>query len=375
MKICLVGGIFGRDATVRSKYTMTPETVLLDGLLKAGVDVHAVGHARFEPSDDYDIIHVHYFGKAALTMAASNCRAIFVFTGHDGPIVTGYERSRTRRRAFRYVVDKADAFVALSRPEVQYFELNGAAGKVHCIPNGIPADVFRSNVGSGETIQKRTGKDRFDILYVGQLIDLKGVDLLLKAFQQIRSQFNVRLRLVYHNAMLEQKFKQMVQDLGIAHDVDFVGILGSTELAREYYEADLFVLPSLTECLPSVVTESLLCGTPVVAGQLCGVPDQLDKYGLAIPPGDVPALVAAIESMIREQPRYQALATEMRNYAKKKYHPTAMVEGHLALYRQLMAELHAKTGRKSHWTDPLVRMAIAIYWWSRGLKRKKGSTP
>jgi predicted RNase H-like nuclease len=104
------------------------------------------------------------------------------------------------------------------------------------------------------------------------------------------------------------------------------------------------------------------------------VPEQLDQYGLTFPPGDVPALVAAIESMIREQPRYQALATEMRNYAEKKYHPLAMVEGHLALYRQLMAESNSKARKKSHWIDALVRMAIAAYW-SRGRKTKKGSKP
>ncbi len=113
MKICLVGGIFDRAEAVRSKHVVTPETVLLDGFRKAGVDVDAVGHAHFLPSDQYDIIHVHHMGKAALKMAASSCRAQFVFTGHNGLIVTGYERSWLRRRAFKYVVDKCHAFVAL----------------------------------------------------------------------------------------------------------------------------------------------------------------------------------------------------------------------------------------------------------------------
>jgi glycosyltransferase involved in cell wall biosynthesis len=374
MKICLVGGIFDRDAKMRSKHVVTPETVLLDGFQKAGVEVHAVGHAGFEPSDDYDVIHVHHFGKAALKMAASNCEAKFVFTGHNGLIVTGYERNWARRRTFQYAVDKADAFVALSHAEEGFFEKHGAAGKAHCIPNGIPSEFFRTNIGPGDEIKKQTDKDRFRILYVGQLIDWKGVNFLLEALQQVRLRHNARLRLVYHNAELERELKQMVQDLGIAEAVEFVGILGPSELAREYYEADLLVLPSFADCLPSVVTEAFLCGTPVVAGGVCGVPEQLDQYGIPIPPGDVPALVTAIESMICEQPRYQALATEMRDYAEKKYHPTAMVEGHLALYRQLMAEPNSKTRRKSHWTDPLVRMAIAAYW-SRGRKNKKGSTP
>lgn len=374
MKICLVGGIFGRDAMMRSKHVVTPETVLLDGLQKAGVDVHPVGHAHFVPSDEYDIVHVHHFGKAALRMAASNCRARFVFTGHNGLIVTGYERNWTRRRAFRYIVDKADAFVALSLAEKQYFEGHGAAGKVHCIPNGIPAEIFRATTEPEDAIQKRTAKDRFDMLYVGQLIDWKGVNFLLQAFQQVRSRHNVLLRLVYHNAQLEQKLKHMAKELGIAQDIDFVGILGPTELAQAYHEADLLILPSFADCLPSVVTESLLCGTPVVAGAVCGVPEQLGKYGLAIPPGNVPALVTAIESMIREQPRYRALATEMRNYAENKYHPTAMIEGHLALYRQLLAETSAPTRRTAYWIDPVVRLAIAAYW-ARGSRSKRVPSP
>ena len=97
MKICLVGGIFDRPEAVRSKQLVTPETVLLDGFRKAGVEVHAVGHAGFEPSDEYDIIHVHHFGRAALKMASSHCRARVVFTGHNGLIPTGWERSRLRR--------------------------------------------------------------------------------------------------------------------------------------------------------------------------------------------------------------------------------------------------------------------------------------
>lgn len=370
MKIGLVGGIFGRDAAMRSKHVVTPETVLLDGFQKAGVDVQALGHAHFDPSDDYDIVHVHHFGKAALKMAASNSRSRFVFTGHNGLIVTGYERSWARRRTFQYVVDKCDAFVALSQAETQFFENHGASGKVHCIPNGIPSEIFRVNTGSGNAIQKRTDKDRFDILYVGQLIDWKGVNFLLQALQQVRLRHNAHLRLVYHNAEREREYKQMVQELGIAQAVEFVGILGPTELAREYYVADLLVLPSFADCLPSVVTESLLSGTPVVAGGVCGVPEQLDKYGLAIPPGDVPALVAAIEIMIRDQPHYHALASEMRDYAENKYKPTTMVEGHLALYRQLLAESKTISKRKADWIDPLVRLGITAYW-SRGRQAKK----
>ena len=358
MKICLVGGIFDREEKVRSKHLITPETVLLDGFRKADVEVHAVGHANFAPAENYDIIHVHHFGKAALKMATSNCRCPFIFTGHNGLIPTGYERSWMRRRAFQYVVDKCDAFVALSHAEARYFEAHGAAGKVHCVPNGIPADVFQAPAAS----DKDDAKSWYDVLYVGQLIDWKGVNFLLEAMQKLRRQRDVRLKLVYHNATLEAELKRMAVDLGIADAVEFAGIKGPTELAAEYRKADLLVLPSFADCLPSVVTEAFLCGTPVVAGAVCGVPEQVDKYGLVVTPGNSKALAEAMEQVLSERSRYHAMAGEMRAYAENKYNPKAMVEGHLALYRRVLESSNRTTRRQAFWIDPLVRLAIRAYW-------------
>ncbi len=354
MKICLVGGIFDRPEAIRAKHVLTPETVLLDGFRKSGVDVSAVGHAGFQPSDEYDIVHVHHQGRAALKMATAKCRALFVFTGHNGEIVSGYESSRLRRSAFQYVVDKADAVVALSEAEGRYFAQADAAHKVKVIPNGIPADVF-------PLAAKQADKPTFDLLYVGQLIGWKGVDYLLKAVAELRRRWNLRLRLVYHNARLETELKDLATKLAITDVLDWVGILGPAELARAYGAADVLVLPSFADCLPSVVTEALLCGTPVVAGGVCGVPDQVDAYGAAVRPGDLPELVGAIEKVLQDRPRYQALAEDMRAYAERKFNPQAMVRAHLGLYEDLLKR-RSDNRRRGWWLDPLVRLAVRAYW-------------
>ena len=358
MNICLVGGIFDRPEAVRSKQLVTPETVLLDGFRKAGVTVHAVGHAGFQPSDDYDIIHVHHFGRAALKMASSHCRARVVFTGHNGLIPTGWERSRLRRYAFQYVVDKAEAYIALSRAEARYFAGVTSPDKIHTIPNGIPADVFRA----AGNLQKRADKARYDVLYVGQLIECKGVDVLLEAMQRLRTRRDVHLRLVYHNAQLEAELRRQASDLGIAEHVQFVGIRGPRELAEEYHQADLLVLPSFAECLPSVVTEAFLCGTPVVAGGVCGVPEQIGPYGLAVPPGDAVALAKAMEAILADRPRWQGMAAQMRAYAEHTFKPETMVARHLALYRDLIEGRTAPARRRAAWIDPAVRLAVEVYW-------------
>jgi glycosyltransferase involved in cell wall biosynthesis len=360
MKICLVGGIFDRGEAVRSKHLLTPETVLLAGFRKLGVDVHAVGHAGFQPSDEYDLVHVHHFGKAAMQMATSRGRSRFVFTGHNGLIVTGYERSRLRRAAFHYVTRRADAFVALSHAEADFYRINGVGDKVRLIPNGIPADVFRLRSDAAPHTRTDGGR-RLNLLYVGQLIDWKGVEFLLQAVRELRRQWNVHLRLVYHNALLEADHRRLVQELGIADCVEFVGILGPDELAEEYRSADVLVLPSFADCLPSVVTEALLCGTPVVAGAVCGVPEQVGPYGRVVPPGDAAALAAAIAEILTERVRFRALAPEMRAYAAAKYNPETMVREHLDLYEEQLAG-PSLSGRGKGWLNPLVRFAVKRYW-------------
>jgi len=370
LKICLVGGIFDRPEALRAKHAVTPETVLLEGFHRLGVDVHATGHAGFRPSDGFDIVHVHHIGRAALTMASSASRSRRVFTGHNGMIVTGWERSRLRRYAFQYVVDKADAVIALSNAEARYFAGVTDPDKVHTIPNGIPVDPFRAPDG----LEKRRDKTRYDLLYVGQLIDWKGVNFLLEAIHTLRKHRDVHLRLVYHNAQLEAELKRQAAALGIDQNVEFVGILGPNELAREYHHADVLVLPSFADCLPSVVTEAFLCGTPVVAGGVCGVPEQVGHYGLVVSPGDAGALATAIDTVLADRARYQALAPEMRAYAENKFKPETMVRAHLDVYEQLLQERPDPVGAYDAWSlrDAAVRVAAKVYWRDAGSRRLAG---
>ena len=189
------------------------------------------------------------------------------------------------------------------------------------------------------------------MLYVGQLIDCKGVNFLLEAMQQVRKQRDVRLRLVYHNAELEAELRRQAGDLGIAEHVEFVGIRGPRELAEEYHQADLLVLPSFAECLPSVVTEALLCGTPVVAGGVGGVPEQIGPYGLAVPPGDSRALASAMETILADRPRWHGMAAAMRGMRSRPSSRRRWSPGHLALYRDLIEGRAVPAKRRATWMD------------------------
>jgi glycosyltransferase involved in cell wall biosynthesis len=362
MKICIVGGIFDATDAYKAKHAITPETTLVDGLRKLGVDVQAAGHGAFRPSDDYDIVHVHHIGKAALKMASERSKSLFVFTSHDGPLMNGYEKSIMRRTAYRYILGQADALVALSRKEARHLEIVSAAKTIRVIPNGIPAHVFQPESALVTPAQENGTHGPLEILYVGQLIELKGVDVLLKAFKKVLEKRDARLKLVYHNSLLEELYKRQAAELGIADSVVFVGSVPSVQLADWYRRADLVVLPSYAEALPSVVTESLLCGTPVVASDVGGIADQVDRFGKLVTPGDPVQLADAIDSVLRDRQHYRGLAGAMRQHALSTFAVEPMIQAHLSLYRDLLKARTQGTDRSGSWLDPLVRIAVRMYW-------------
>ena len=365
LRLCIVGGIFDKPDAYRARHALTPETILVQGLRDRGYEVDAVGHNQLAACGRYDLVHVHHFGRAALMMAARNTRAPFVFTGHSGPLTFGHERSLLRRGAFRQVLRSADALVALSEAEAgRLARLAGRRAPVHVIPNGIPADLFHPEEGA----RPRPGGPAV-ILFVGQLVKLKGVDVLLPALQQLARRRDAVLWLAYQNAALEAHCRRLCSDLGIADRVQFLGLRSAPELAQLYREADVVALPSYAEALPSVISEALLSGKPVVATRVGGIPEQVGPYGQLVAPGDPIALAGALQAVLDDLPRYRALAPEMSAYAQGRFSVQAMVGSHLQLYEAAVACSRARRGGLSVLSRWLLSAAIDLYW-SAGRYRK-----
>ncbi|MGI8551766.1 MAG: glycosyltransferase family 4 protein, partial [Dehalococcoidia bacterium] len=331
LRVCIVGGIFDQSEEYRSKHLLTPETVLAAGLRECGTAVDTCGHRHFEPTNAYDIVHVHHLGKAALRMATAETGSLFVYTSHDGNLICGHRVSRVHRLVTKFILNRADAVVTLSMIEQRAMErlfghYNAATAT---IANGFPTNLFYHNKRS----MQRTGP--YKLLFVGQLIEQKGVGVLLKALRIVRQSKDVDASLVYQNASLEAHYKGLTAQLGLEAHVHFVGFKSVFDLADIYRQVDLFVLPTFAEALPSVVTEAMMSGLPLVASRVGGIPEQVGPHGILVPPGDVDALAGAIIRTLDTLAIGTLQPETVSAYAAAKFSVQAMVEKHLRLYEDL----------------------------------------
>jgi Glycosyltransferase len=182
------------------------------------------------------------------------------------------------------------------------------------------------------------------VLFVGRLTCDKGIPELMKAFLRLENRFpELRLLLV---GCLENE-DPLPADTRIhlkAHPrVIFVGAANDT--APYYALADILVLPSHREGLPTVILEAQAAGKPVVGASATGIVDVVEdgETGLLFPIGDVAALVESLTRLLTDKALADRLGAAGQDQVKRKFRQELVWE---ALYREYFAILQPK-GRMS----------------------------
>ncbi|MDH5179694.1 MAG: glycosyltransferase family 4 protein [Gammaproteobacteria bacterium] len=139
-------------------------------------------------------------------------------------------------------------------------------------------------------------------------------------------------------------YAKKIQDLIAEHQLhDKVKLLGripQTEVQRELTEASIFVLPSYQENAPMAIAEAMAVGVPVISSNLCGMPYMIDdkRTGFLVDPDDSTALAAIINQLIDNPDLRNTISAAGRDEAYKRYHPDAVANKTLAVYKKIIAE-------------------------------------
>jgi glycosyltransferase involved in cell wall biosynthesis len=158
--------------------------------------------------------------------------------------------------------------------------------------------------------------DAPDVLYVGRLIDSKGVHVLLGALAQLPGVTAA----IAGDGPARDSLEELAAQLGITDRVRFLGWIEPRRRTSLYRGSRVFALPSLwDEPFGIVGVEALGAGLPVVASAAGGVPDWLEDgvTGTLVPRGDATALAGALATLLNDRDRHARYSDAARRVPER----------------------------------------------------------
>ena len=170
------------------------------------------------------------------------------------------------------------------------------------------------------------------IIFVGRLAANKGVDILVAASARLLDKYpTLQLRLFgTGDAKFVQTLREMAQAAGLNSHLDLPGFIEREQLAKELSRSHVFAGPSLYEPGPGLVyLEAMACGLPVIACQGAGAAEVVvpETNGLLVTPGNVDALVIALDRLLGDPAQREAMGQRARQYIQ------AQADSHYCLGR------------------------------------------
>ncbi len=182
--------------------------------------------------------------------------------------------------------------------------------KIRIVPNAINPANYNLDADS-EAFRRDQKLPRGEwILYVGALINRKGVQTLLSVFPEIiREEPDARL-LIVGRGPLKPQLLGLISQTGIKQNVFLVEGLSQHELSCAYRLAQLVVLPTLADVAPNAILEAMLFHRPVISSSILGILEFFSETALLVRPNDRSALKEAILRLLRDEEHRLRLGDE-----------------------------------------------------------------
>ena len=274
-----------------------------------------------------DIIHGHG-AKGGLygRLAARSLGIPSVYTPHGGSL---HYRWLAFPGVFFLAAELALARIGSGMIFVCEFERQSFARKVGL--GRKPNVVVHNGLWPEEFAKVAPYKNAADVLFLGDMRHLKGVDVLLKALALVARKRKVTACLVGDGPDLEE-FQDLAQSLGLADCVKFPGRLPTAQALKR---GRLLVMPSRAESFPYVVLEAAAGRVPMIASDVGGIPEILPPRNLC-PPDNPDALARHIEMALAIPVAIAKDANMIFETIKTSFSATAIAPDVTAFYEQLL---------------------------------------
>jgi teichuronic acid biosynthesis glycosyltransferase TuaC len=266
-----------------------------------------------------DVINVQWIfpDGVAVSWIAGQLNIPFVITAH-GSDINIYLKYRLRAKQILGALRKSDRITVVSKALKESLSgLDIDSDKITVIYNGVDFSIFNhQDQSQGRSTLKisYTGKI---ILFVGRLVQVKGLVYLIEAVARLKKKYAADFRVyLVGDGPLKSTLQKMACDFGAVDRIEFAGERGHSEIPFWYAASDVFCLPSKNEGCPSVILESLASARPVVASRVGGIPELINSdNGILFESGDVNGLMDALKRALENRWDRQKIVDTIKGYS------------------------------------------------------------
>lgn len=251
---------------------------------------------------DIDVCYCMMMSPNGLVGSLSNIffktKTIASIRGTDW-YMTGFAKNMLNK----FVVHHSDMIVAQTEKTRKEIVDKYPDAKTCVVHNGVDID---GTISGGK-----------NIVYVGTLRRVKGVEYLIKAMDDIDSEL-----VIIGDGPLKEELKTLAQGKRIR----FTGKLGKKEVRKEMKDARVLVLPSLSEGLPNVVLEAMSMGLPVVATNVSGIPEIVNdgETGFLVEPRNSKSIVLSVNKILKNKQLWKKMSVKSLIDVKKYSWPNTI---------------------------------------------------
>lgn len=187
-------------------------------------------------------------------------------------------------------------------------------------------------------------KEAPTILFVGNLIELKGVTFLISALAKVKWKVPDARLVVCGGGPLAGVLSAQSAALGLSGDIDFVGRIARAAIPDYFRACDVLVLPSLSEGSGNVLVEAAACGKPVIGSGISGILDYIDdgETGFFFRPRDPDDLAAKLVRLLADPPFAERLGRQGRDRVERRHGYDQMIDQLIAIFRQVITARREK---------------------------------
>jgi mannosyltransferase len=240
----------------------------------------------------------------------------------------------------RQLISGMDAIIATSEQAAGFVDR-----VVATVPHGVDTRRFLPPEDRPKEFQKLGLPGKYGIGIVGRIRPEKGTDLFVKAMLELLPRHPDFTACIVGRATLEftgfqQDLARQIRDRGLQDRIVWLGEIDFSRMHEFHRAMSLNIAPARYEGFGLVPLESMACGVPVVASRTGAYPKIVTPgvHGELVPCDDLPALIAAVDTMLSNPLRLQQMGAACRERVEREFSARREAEEILKVYRQLWAE-------------------------------------